>query len=109
MARAGGCCDNEDNSAAGKRRGSGVWQGQWQRRVIEGWQMATVAGRHGRKAALEEKGRWWPAAGVRDGGGLGCDRGECGIGKKRQQGPTRAATAGEQRGPSRAAGSRRFI
>ncbi|RRT73052.1 hypothetical protein B296_00016047 [Ensete ventricosum] len=26
--------------------------------------VATVAGRHGRKAALEEKGRWWPTTGA---------------------------------------------
>ncbi|RWV85808.1 hypothetical protein GW17_00052370, partial [Ensete ventricosum] len=57
--------------------------------ATEGWLVVTVAERHGRKAAQEEKGRWWPVAGARDRGGLGCSRGDYGGEKKRQRGPVR--------------------
>ncbi|RRT63606.1 hypothetical protein B296_00042571 [Ensete ventricosum] len=70
--------------------------------------MAIVGGRHGRKAALEEKGRWWSATGAGDRGGLGCGRGDCNRGKKRQRGPSsegydsrRAARSGKGCGGGR--------
>ncbi|RRT33977.1 hypothetical protein B296_00049182 [Ensete ventricosum] len=55
----GGYCDKEGNDAVGQRRGSGVRRGLRQRRATDSWPVAIAAGRHGRKAALEDKGRWW--------------------------------------------------
>ncbi|RZS18863.1 hypothetical protein BHM03_00051190 [Ensete ventricosum] len=60
-----------------------------QRRATKGWPVAIVVGRHGRKAAMEEKERWWPMVEAGDEEGLGYNRGDCGRGKKRQQGLAR--------------------